>query len=61
MMRNNYTLVVDEETQGYAKEFGSIEGIVTALTPLLDEQLIEIRVKRKGTANNNSSSKVGKL
>lgn len=56
--RKIFTLIVDEGTQGCRKEFEDIKDVATVLTQLLDEQLIEITVKRKGIANSNPISGV---
>lgn len=54
MQSSSIKLVVDEGTQGSTKTFESIESLVAELTPLLDENLIEVNVKRNRITNNNS-------
>lgn len=56
MENNLFKLTVDEETQGYSKEFTSIDELAKTLDSLLDKQVIEVNVKRKGIAGGDSIS-----
>ena len=50
------TLVVDEEVQGYVKEIHNIDELTENVNALLDERVIEIRIKKKRDCRSNPVS-----
>ena len=49
-------LVVDEQSQGYTKEFTDTKTFKDAVVQLLDNNVYEIKVKRKAVLDGNSIS-----
>lgn len=47
-------LVVDEQSQGYTKEFTDIKRLKDAVIQLLDNNVYEIKIKRKAVLDGNS-------
>ncbi len=47
---------VDEETQGYRKEYRNANELKADLDKILDESILEVSIKRKGIADSNPVS-----
>lgn len=48
-------LLVDEQTQGYSKEFSSIEDLMEEIKAVVDDRIIEVAIKKRAEESNSLS------
>lgn len=51
-------LYVDEQVQGYSKEFTSIEDLMDEIKTVVDDRIIEVAIKKRAVESNSLSGEI---